>query len=571
VSRAPRLALVLYALALGIPGLASIPAVDRDEAYFAQAARQMLESGDYVDIRFQDAPRYQKPALTYWLQAASASVVGGPRHDRIWAYRLPSLLAIVVAVLVLFEIGLVFLDARAALNSAALVAGTLLLQTQAHQARADALLFLSVATCLWPLARALRSIDERAPDGPAKAALPFGLVAVFWGSLAAGLLVKGPVAPAIVLLSAGSLAIAVQRTDWLKLLRPRLGLAILALLALPWPAAMLVLHGSAFFAGAALGDLLPKLIGAQESHGAPPLSYLALLPLSFWPATLLLPQALRCGWQRRGEPVVKFCLAWWLPSWLLFELVPTKLPHYVLPLLPAIALLAAAGMPDQSRPAPGSARLGAVAFALIGIALAAGGVVATARLGSGPDFATCAAAALLLCAVGIATRQAWRHPGALPPALPACALLASVYLFGVVAPRLERVWVTARTAGIVRTMTDPDRCPVAIVGYPEPSFVFLLGTKTRLAGPGEAAAQLERAPGSAVVARSDLDRELLAAMNARKLRSERRAVIDGLDPVHGRPIEFSVWTSWCPPDRGAAPCRCGGPRDDVRPPVAPPS
>jgi len=62
--------LVLISLVLFLPGFFQIPPVDRDEAYFAQATKQMIETGDYVDIRYQDDIRYRKPVGIYWLQAA---------------------------------------------------------------------------------------------------------------------------------------------------------------------------------------------------------------------------------------------------------------------------------------------------------------------------------------------------------------------------------------------------------------------------------------------------------------------------------------------------------------------
>src|SRR6201993_5283790 len=79
-----------------LPGFFNIAPVDRDEARFAQATRQMVETGDFVDIRFQDEVRYKKPVGIYWMQAAAvetATVLGLPKAQlRIWVYRIPSLL-----------------------------------------------------------------------------------------------------------------------------------------------------------------------------------------------------------------------------------------------------------------------------------------------------------------------------------------------------------------------------------------------------------------------------------------------------------------------------------------------
>src|SRR3984885_11501051 len=88
--------LVLVSLILFLPGFFQIPPVDRDEAYFAQATKQMIETGDYVDIRYQDDIRYRKPVGIYWLQAAvvnTASALGVPHAlAKIWLYRVPSLI-----------------------------------------------------------------------------------------------------------------------------------------------------------------------------------------------------------------------------------------------------------------------------------------------------------------------------------------------------------------------------------------------------------------------------------------------------------------------------------------------
>src|ERR1700752_1662377 len=88
----PYVLLAGLCLLLYLPGLAAIPPLDRDEARFAQATRQMLETGDFLRIRFQDEARNNKPAGIYWLQAAAVSVSSTPQSNAIWPYRVPSLL-----------------------------------------------------------------------------------------------------------------------------------------------------------------------------------------------------------------------------------------------------------------------------------------------------------------------------------------------------------------------------------------------------------------------------------------------------------------------------------------------
>src|SRR5205823_8477385 len=98
----PYLLLAGLCLLLYLPGIAAIPPLDRDEARFAQATRQMLETGDFLRIRFQDEARNKKPAGIHWLQAAAVSAFSQPASTAIWPYRLPSLLGAIAAVLAIF-------------------------------------------------------------------------------------------------------------------------------------------------------------------------------------------------------------------------------------------------------------------------------------------------------------------------------------------------------------------------------------------------------------------------------------------------------------------------------------
>src|SRR5207245_1343765 len=121
--------LMLCSIVLFVPGFVTIPAIDRDEARFAQATKQMLESGDYVDIRFQDDVRYKKPVGIYWLQAAavkSASALGVPHATTtIWLYRVPSLAGAIGAVCLTYWVALAFVSRRAAVLAALMMASCL--------------------------------------------------------------------------------------------------------------------------------------------------------------------------------------------------------------------------------------------------------------------------------------------------------------------------------------------------------------------------------------------------------------------------------------------------------------
>ena len=110
--------LVAVSLLAFLPGFFQIPPVDRDEAYFAQATKQMIETGDYVDIRYQDDVRYRKPVGIYWLQAAVVKTAEALKlraaRTTIWLYRVPSLLGAIGAVLATYWCALAFVGRRGA-------------------------------------------------------------------------------------------------------------------------------------------------------------------------------------------------------------------------------------------------------------------------------------------------------------------------------------------------------------------------------------------------------------------------------------------------------------------------
>src|ERR1700743_2652120 len=139
--------LLLCGLLLFLPGLFTPPPVDRDEARFAQATKQMVESGDFVDIRFQDDVRYKKPVGIYWLQSAAieaASAIGLPRAQlRIWLYRMPSLFGAIGAVLMTYWTALAFVTRRGAVLAALIVASSVLLGVEARLAKTDAMPLLT--------------------------------------------------------------------------------------------------------------------------------------------------------------------------------------------------------------------------------------------------------------------------------------------------------------------------------------------------------------------------------------------------------------------------------------------
>ncbi|WP_449411518.1 ArnT family glycosyltransferase [Methylobacterium komagatae] len=150
-------ALALLCLLLFLPGQASLQPMDRDEPRFAQATKQMLETGDFVAIRFQDEARNKKPVGIYWAQAAAVAAgdaLGVPHaRTQIALYRIPSLFGALASVLLAYWGALAFLASREALLAAALYGACLMLNAEAHLAKTDALLAACATASLAALAR----------------------------------------------------------------------------------------------------------------------------------------------------------------------------------------------------------------------------------------------------------------------------------------------------------------------------------------------------------------------------------------------------------------------------------
>jgi len=521
--------LLAYTLLAFVPGVGSVPPIDRDEPRYTQASKQMLESGDYVDIRFQDEPRYKKPIGIYWLQALAVGVTGDPGSIR--SYRIPSFVGAWLAVLLTFELGRRMFDPATGFLAASLLATSVLVAVEATLATTDAALLASITAAalgLWSIYAAVGA--ARTP--------PFLEVTGFWIALGAGILLKGPVAPAVVLLTVAALAFrsGIAPAQWLRAFRPAWGLVVLALVVAPWGVAIALESGGAFYLEAFRGDLLPKLLGGQESHGGPPGTYLALAPVTLFPATLVLLPALATVWRSRERRAERFCLAWIAPTWALFECLPTKLPHYVLPVFPPLVLLAARYALASPEAGP-LARISHRIWIAIALAVAASGVAASLLLRVTPGVSAWILAAAAGAAVVIVTRElrAGRLPRAAAWAIAASAVTVPVLLGGVL-PGLEPLWLTERAAGVAAASPGP----FAAVGYHEPSLVLRLGTDTRLIGPDEGARFLARHEDALLLV---ADRERAAveeAARATGISLRERAAFEGFHYTKGRWIRLAV-------------------------------
>ena len=470
--------LAVLALVSFLPGFFQIPPVDRDEARFAQATRQMIETGDYVDIRFQEESRYKKPVGIYWLQAAvvhAAEAVGVPQaRTTIGLYRIPSLLGALGAVLATYWTAMAFVSRRAALMAGAMMATSILLGVEARLAKTDAMLLLTSVTALGAMARAyLAEQGDRPSSLP-----PLAVAAIFWGAIAAGIMVKGP----MILMFVGFAAVALIAMDrsarWMLRLKPLIGVPLALAIVAPWIVAIMIRSGGRFFVESVGQDMFAKVTGGQETHGLPPGFYLVTFWLTFLPGALLAGVAAPAVWRARAEPGCRLLLAWIVPAWIAFELVPTKLPHYVLPLYPALAILIAGAVDSRSLSRNLWLVRGAVWWFILMMMVAV--LLIALQLGVGHQLGLWtwlfAAAAVIFSLFAWLLYESDGAEVSLARAA-AASLMLSIAAYAATFPGLRQLFPSVGLANYMHSAGCAD--PVAVTaGFHEPSLVFLAGTNT---------------------------------------------------------------------------------------------
>ena len=538
--------LVLLSLACFLPGFTTLQPMDRDEPRYAQASKQMLETGDFVDVRFQDETRYKKPVGIYWMQSASVAIgdaLGVPEaRTTIALYRIPSLFGAVATVLLTYWAALAFLGRRGAFLTAALMATCVILMVEARLAKTDAMLAACSVAVMGGLARAYLSRGA--------GLLPRRALLIFWTGFALGILIKGPLVLMFAGLAAAVLSYRERSTRWLLTLRPWQGLAFTLAVVLPWFVAIAIKSGGDFYAQAVGHDMLGKVGTAQKYHWAPPGFYLLTFFATFWPGAILAAIAVPFAWIHRREEPVAFALAWIVPSWLVFEAVPTKLPHYTLPLLPAVAIVTVMAISRHFvGPHRPLAKLSTVLIPFIPVGLTIG---LSAANWSFDGMLPYRALPALVAASAIALYAWWLFIRNRMLSCLWAGFLSSVCLavgvFGFAQLDLRSLKISDRLAGTVWDFPSP-QVSVGTLGYREPSLVFLVGTNLdMLDSAPEASAFLEKSGCAMVFVDRRFEADFRAENERIGLAPALSTRVSGFNINSGKRVEIGVYSvdSGCP-------------------------
>ena len=484
---------------------------DRDETYYARAAVEMLETGNWLVPAFNGEVFAHKPPLAYWLMAASFSVFG----ENEFAARFVSAPAMGISLFLTFLIGRRLFSPRAGFVAMIALGLSVMTIYLGSAAMLDAVLLASICLSAWAWAE-LHAGDRR-----------FWLFGSLFGiGIALSMLAKGPVGPAVIIpLVFFSWVFSPAATR--PAFRHMVGLALISIVALGiflgWAVPANLASGGEMLRIGLGKHVIGRAFQAMEGHGgsgwkgylASLLVYVPVILIGFFPWTITLPAALSGFWRGLiGDRQARlFVWSWLVPTFVMFTLAATKLPHYILPAFPALALMAGA-VAASPETVLREKRLSFwlqtgfwlnVAFTLATI----GGVLALPALtGKAIGWPLAMAFAALLLAGLALVRRVQNRAGLFTGAMAqsAATLVFFLLAFWLLVPPAEPLIKLARPLGLAIGQAAAPADAVYADGYSEPGMVFyasLPASQPIRALPGDdaaLAALLEAPPAMVLIA-----------------------------------------------------------------------
>ena len=544
-----------------LPGLSSIPPLDRDEARFSQASKQMLEDKNYVVIKFQEELRSKKPIGIYWLQIASASIFG---KDNIISYRAPNIFSIIILIIVfstfIYSISFRYFNLNISSSLtfsffSSLVMATLLgLSIEIKQAKTDTVL-LTLCTVQQLIFWKIYSYGKESWN-KYKHHEYVWLTRLFWLIIALGILVKGPISPLLFTMTLLSICILDRFVEkewnlsWLNLFLWFQGLLIVSIITLPWVYLAWQATDGHLILDAINKDFLIKLRSGQENHWGPFGSHLFLLLLTFWPMVLLLPFAARACLDWKHERLIRFLISWIIPFWIILELTPTKLPHYILPVFPGLILLILIGI---SSPPSGNIKFSKInkffravvviftlllALSLVYVSLNFSSKILIFILSIVLSFIMITS--IIFGNIFFLNESKYK----LSPLFGMLILagICNIFVFSYIFPNLDKIHITPKIKNYIDSLEfRPDT--IVATGYHEPSLVFSLGRDTLLLSPEEAALVLVEGDNTLAIVEERTHNEVKKILNKFENKIVYLTSLDGFNLAKGQKIKIHIMKS----------------------------
>jgi len=544
VSFRTKLAIAILVVISGLcylPGQTILPAVDRTEGVVALSSRNIAQTGNPLDPRWGDNLQAHRPAGTFWVQAVAVSLLGKDGFTDISVYRLPSYLASVLAVVLIYALGRGLFGARPALLAALAVGVTPIVALQAQLAIAEPLILPLIVTSQFALFGVYA-----APAEPRW----LGWRGAFWVALGISTWFNALAAPLLALVTVLGLIIADRSARLLWRLAPWYGLPLFAIVALPWLISFWLINGGRPFAGFDWRQALDIVEGGQAMkfkavHGV----FVLFVALACIPVSHMLGPALAQAWSARRQLATRFLLVWFIAPIVALEICSNKPPLYTVQVVsPAVALLVAMALTGRF----GAGRAftawpgfftAASLFVLIAVPLFAGGLLWLT--GTPPTLAIIiggGAIIALFVVAGWAAAKGQSHAWFVAAIV--ATLTLNLWFFGGLMPGLANTWTAPQIRGVVDDIAACGGPDIVITGFREPSLPLALGKTARVLPAEDAGRQAAQSPAWAIIETRRRDAfetaRAASAPNVRQTSLETRGCIHSINMARGCLLEFHV-------------------------------
>tara|TARA_E500000178_G_scaffold334648_1_gene370724 strand:+ start:216 stop:1901 length:1686 start_codon:yes stop_codon:yes gene_type:complete len=478
--------ILITSLIFNFSTIGSLPTLDRDEARYVQASKQMIETKNHFSVRFQEEFRSKKPIGIYWLQSYLVKHISVLEqvdngkfkilNNHIWKYRLVSAIASLLSILILFYLSNKIFSRKIAYISSLILSCTLIFVTESHIAKTDSALLTCSITIMLILAGYYLGYFKKT-----------NIIAflIFWIFTSISILLKGPIILIIIVLCLLFIYIIEKDIKWIRNSSPVIGLIITSTLIIPIFYYLMRTGQENFLKESLVNDLFKKVISPEENHGAFFGAHLLSSWFLFFPMAMFIVPTFLFIKKNISDKKVFFLAAWIIPNFLILELIPTKLPHYTLPLYPAFCILVAMLLTQVNNNddifRSNLSKLGYIFSYFIStlfIFLLSFGVLKFGNLDKKIIILT-----IILFLFNTYSFYILYRKKILLLFKYQIAISAFIYIaiFSIYLPNMEKLWISKKISETINRYDNHHNSKnIASLGYNEPSLVFELGTNLNI-------------------------------------------------------------------------------------------
>ena len=449
-------------------GIFKLPVMDRDEARFATASKTMLMNKDFIDIKMIDEKRYKKPIGIYWSQTFMNSLIGSYPYDKIWIYRLPSILGVFICMFFIFLFVKNIENEKVAFLTVFFLIFSFLTISEIHQSKTDGLLFLFIGLCNLIIYKLIKFQK-----------INYSYKLIFWFAFAVGILIKGPI---IIIFTFFPLLVfsMIKKRNYFKDIYSIFGIAIFLCISVPWFVLINIKSGGLFWYESIGNDLLNKVKSGQESHGFPPGYYSLLIFLFFWPGSIFIFNLIiriKSNFKQIKKTDLLFYLyiSFMCPL-IFFELIPTKLPHYLYPSYLPLSILISKTIIENDF-SKDVLKYSAFPLIIFPIAIIGLFIFSTAQFSEFDLGFLITIIILTSFTVILFWLKIKRRVKSLIISCGCFQVISYMFLIFFLIPRLDKIWISERINEIITTHETSVQ-KIYTIGFNEPSLLFLTSHKS---------------------------------------------------------------------------------------------